>query len=227
MFADCKDVIPGTMHKTAKRLHLVWLAIAAAIAGGPVAAADESAAAGCLLAAGSGEPPTRALMLDGADSPAASLRLFCDRREIEQLTLPVPHGQTARVTLSLGGSGERELAYRLGVATAGGQSSSWLVIDAPSGIIPAGSRRPVTLTFHAHEALEVRSRHRLDLIIELGAGDKQVELSVPVELHVLEEAPLFRNRFEVDPVLGQFSQRAPRSRPALQTSAPAGGSTGE
>jgi len=91
------------------------------------------------------------------------------------------------------------------LASEGGEPE-WLTID-PQAVQAADA--PVRLVLRSGSELVPGSTHQA--LVRFAVEDNElVELAVSLE--IADEGPLFRDRFEVDPVLGQFSYRAPRPR---------------
>lgn len=99
----------------------------------------------------------------------------------------------------------------------GGQApaTGWLQIDPESRQQADRSSHQLRITAGA----DLVPGDRRELQLQVSLGDGQLDREIPVTLIVQQETPLFRSRFEVDPVLGQFSYRLPPPRaPSADTS---------
>jgi len=89
-------------------------------------------------------------------------------------------------------------------------SPEWISFDHENARLLPGRAMAVSVTVSPGRQFEPGSVHRAWL--EVLVDGERVNALIPIRLYVLEESPLFRSRFEVDPVLGQFSYRPARAR---------------
>jgi hypothetical protein len=165
---------------------------------------------GCLIAGSSDTPDqfTAELPLLSLARPSRltnSIEVRCDQLGLAEVVVEIEPGQTFSLELMIDtartGSARLSLAEPLDDPL----DSAWLQIQ-PLTEAPRG-RLSSTLVFRAPPELAPGERHETSLQIQL--GDSIENRSIPITLIVVPEGPLFRNRFEVDPVLGQFSYRLP------------------
>lgn len=161
----------------------------------PVAGQDRP---DCLISPGemtAQSAPDGPVMLDLPGGPA-SIELDCQGRQLERLLVRLPIGSRHDITLYTASGRNRE-SWK--ATSTDGAPLDWVELDA--------SRR------HANSMiLQIRSprnaapgdRLSARLSIEPDNGDAE-RFVVPIDVELTEEAPMFRDQFDVDPVIGQFS----------------------
>lgn len=142
------------------------------------------------------------------------MTINCRHGRIESLAITLPPGSESRIELGLVYRSERAAPLTVRVAAPADSNPDadlgWLA--AATDVAEAGVDRavPVSVTVRAGRRFEPGSIHRLQ--VEFVVGDNRASALLPVTLTVGDESPLFRSRFEVDPVLGQFSYRPAKTR---------------
>ena len=163
---------------------------------------------GCLTANGHLQPeesgPAELFLTAAADDSGVVSRLSCVDGSLERISLRVEPGQHAEIALTLSNAGFEPTLISQAMASEHAWSSEWVHLEVLQGEVPAGGALPVALIVSVPTDYAPGTRHeqRFDLVGEEGKG-----LSVVVALEVIEEQPMFRDGFDVDPVLGQFSYR--------------------
>lgn len=143
----------------------------------------------------------------------------CREGGLESLSVTLPPGAEATLELGVMYRGERAgpLSIRTAAISEGDaddqepeDDAAWIAAHSDTTQLQPGRLTSVSLVVDADRGLEPGSVHRIQ--IEFSVGDGPAQLIVPVSLKVLDDQPLFRDRFEVDPVLGQFSYRPSKTR---------------
>jgi hypothetical protein len=138
-----------------------------------------------------------------SDDSGVIQQLGCEAGSLQQATVRMEVGERAEIGLLIANPGDEAVQVgnfdRIGAKWATG----WGYLNVSRAEVPAGGFLPITLVVHvpADYAPGNRKEHTFHLT---NADDA---LSVTVRLEVVAEQPLFRDGFDIDPVLGQFSQR--------------------
>jgi len=129
------------------------------------------------------------------------------------LTVEQSPGTRARVDLLLSSHHAEELIYHIDLRTTDSGAIDWLASEPSAGRLAPGRSETLALSIDAHTSLPPLSSHSVMLLITLHDEQSEYRIELPVHVLIGAEPSLFRDEFEVDPVLGQFSQR-PDSQPA-------------
>ncbi len=145
------------------------------------------------------------------DQAGVVARLSCANGSLEQITLRAEPGQRSEVALALANVGFDPALISTAMTADAAWNAEWVHLEVLQAEVPAGGVLPISLVLAVPSDSEPGSRHehRFDLV-----GEEGEILSVAVVLEVIAEQPMFRDGFDVDPVLGQFSYR---SSPALNS----------
>ncbi len=188
---------------TFSKASMAVLAVAVFVCG--LVVADE-AEAGCLSVSEAlleaGDSASELFLAAAADEGGVVARLSCVNGSVERIALRAEPGQQADVALALANAGFDPALISSAMAGEGAWASDWVHLEVLQGEVPAGGVLPISLVLSVPNDFAPGSRHehRFDLI-----GEEGEALSVIVTLEVIEEQPMFRDGFDVDPVLGQFS----------------------
>ncbi|QOC21354.1 hypothetical protein IC757_09830 [Wenzhouxiangella sp. AB-CW3] len=193
--------------KTIRPIIGLWCGAGLILAGLAAAVSAESVGErGCLgldLLSESALEEQRLAFLATVDDEAGLLhRLACSRGSVERLQLRAEPGQQARVGLLLANPGPDPVLISRDMTRDAAWASDWVYLELPGAEIQPGSFLPATLVITVPDDYSPGERfeHRFGLL----EGSEKLELSVALE--VIREQPMFRDDFEVDPVIGQFSQ---------------------
>ncbi len=159
----------------------------------------------------SDDHPVELFLAATSDDSGIVSRLFCVNGSVEQINLRAEPGQQAEVAFALANAGFDPALISSAMTRDAAWSSEWAHLEILKGEVPAGGVLPVSLVVSVPNDFAPGSRHeqRFELVGETGET-----LSVRVSLEVIEEQPMFRDGFDVDPVLGQFSyHQAPEFNP--------------
>lgn len=169
-------------------------------------AASSAAAAGtCVVDSELSAPLTASdatLTLARPATQAESFEALCNAQGLAELIIEIQPGQ--RLALELLIQHPQAATARLSAGSSD-RSAKWLEFDPAPGQQEGFWRYPLKVSALA----EFEAGDRLELVLEVSLAENSFNREIPITLIVQQEAPLFRNRFEVDPVLGQFSYRLP------------------
>jgi len=127
----------------------------------------------------------------------ATVSFACQAGDVSGVTIRLVPGQAAQARLFVAASPEHIAA----LAAENGLPPEWCQVE--SHVLDSGTTA-VTLSIATPPTAEVGQvfSDRLRLSPD---RDGQPGLEIPVTLEFIEEGPLFRDKFDVDPVIGQFS----------------------
>ncbi len=123
----------------------------------------------------------------------------CDGLGVRDLSLTIEQGQRLEFRLLVDHKPEHRLAVDW---EADGTDDGWLSLTESETPHPGFSA--VTLTVDGRGRTQSVSGR---LTLQLSSDSVTVEQPIDLRIAFEEETPLFRNRFEVEPLPGQFSQR--------------------
>lgn len=137
------------------------------------------------------------------DESGVVAELRCKGGSVRHVGLRAEPGQRADVAMLLANAGVDAVVIGSAMSGDAAWTSEWVHVEVFHGAVPAGGFLPLSLAIHvpADFTPGTRSEHQFELV----DGDEAFTLTVGLE--VIEEQSMFRDGFEVDPVLGQFSYR--------------------
>ena len=188
---------------TFSRARTAVIAVAVTLSG--MALADE-VDSGCMSVSEallhSDDAPVELFLAAAEDESGVVARLSCVDGSVEGVALRAEPGQQAEVALSLANAGFEPALISSAMTADAAWNSDWVHLEVLQGEVPAGGVLPISLVLSVPAEFVPGSRHehRFELV---GEGGETLWLSV--DLEVIEEQPMFRDTFEIDPVLGQFS----------------------
>ncbi|RFF32019.1 hypothetical protein [Wenzhouxiangella sediminis] len=148
----------------------------------------------CLVASESGRLPEGVRAIEPlVDSRLEVIRVACADNRVSGLTIKLVAGRSTVARILLVG-GSRHAASLTGA----GLPNAW--VDLSARRIGAGTTL-LTLSVEAPDSAEAGSTFS-DILSVKRSGR---EFDIDVSLEVLDEGPLFRDEFDVDPMMGQFS----------------------
>jgi hypothetical protein len=138
-----------------------------------------------------------------SDAAGVVARIQCADGSLERLVVRAEPGQRAEVQLLLANAGLEPVMIGHDMTAEQAWSSDWVHLEMFAGEVPAGDFLPISLVLDVPAGFEPGSRHEQQFVL-IDEGER---LALTVILEVIEEQPMFRDGFEIDPVLGQFSYR--------------------
>ncbi|AKS42288.1 hypothetical protein [Wenzhouxiangella marina] len=132
--------------------------------------------------------------------------LSCSSHGLADLSLNLIAGETRRILLELEQAAYVKGIYHLELRNADDQGVDWASITPSAGELMRGRSGRLALDISTPPGSILPATHALELFVLLHNGEQRWSMTLPIEVRVDEEQPLFRNRFEIDPVIGQFSQ---------------------
>ena len=178
-----------------------------------VLAAAGHAGQGCLAdpdpgaAESSGQDAARGLsifMLATGDRAGVVRRLSCSEGSLNRAAVQMEPGQRAKIELLVANPADVPVFIGHALSLDSLTSVDWIQIEQLHIAIEPGGYALMSLVIDVPANLQPGQRHeqKFELI-----GDDGSELPLNITLEIIEEQPMFRDGFEIDPVLGQFSQR--------------------
>ena len=144
--------------------------------------------------------------------PTRSERDCADRSELDTARVEVGLGSQRVLVAELWQERFEQAILHAELLAEDGSAVDWAQIEPAAATLGAGT----ALNFEL--VLAPAAGHRpgqvlpLILSIDLHDGQNRLAISTRLEVTVGEEAPLFRERFEIEPVIGQFSYRPSNPR---------------
>lgn len=143
--------------------------------------------------------------LQPANRNPSELRFTCGQADLASIAVGLTSGQAREVTLLLGNTTTRPLNFRIGLFPDHAVSPRWLQIEPESGTLAAGAQVRARLVMTAPAGFVPETATAQQLLFTVDDGKKEYVSAMTVELEIREEGPMFRDDFQVDPVIGQFS----------------------
>lgn len=114
----------------------------------------------------------------------------------------LPPGQAAQAWVLIENTGDQILQVSPERTRADG--SQVMIETEPASVEPGSSLRlPISMKIDPDTDFGTAFLHQIALTLDHGEGDNQT-LILPIRLEAIDPDELFRQRFEVEPVLGQF-----------------------
>lgn len=133
----------------------------------------------------------------------------CGDHPLESLSIGLASGNELTLSLSLSQLEVDRAVFHVDRISQGEEATDWLLVSPAAGEMISGQPIDLALTVAATADLVPESRHHQIVRISFHDGTESWSIDLPVTLRVDAEQSLFRDQFEVDPVLGQFSFRLP------------------
>lgn len=128
-----------------------------------------------------------------------AIEIACLDRQVERISVVLPAGSGRELVLLVGRHSGVEIKTGLE------ESADWANVAVEAS--RDGSAGRVVISFRAPDDAEEGTVLAGELQLYAPAmRDDRRPTSIPLQLTVRGEAPLFRDQFDVDPVIGQFSQ---------------------
>ena len=150
------------------------------------------------------------------------LQTICPTGTIERIQLTAAVGAASNLQVSFEQNEFGNAIYHIDVRDAAQRPINWIKVSPAAGEI---STVAATLELSITPPVELMaSVQTVTLKFRLHDGSQSWTRDIELQITVDEEQPLFRDQFEIDPVIGQFSQRTPARRAASFATAAQGSS---
>lgn len=123
------------------------------------------------------------------------VEIACEDGRVAGVTMRLVPGQLGRVDLFLTG----QSAPRATFFSDEGMPSEWSRMEIRT---PDSGGTVITLKIETPDSVQAGPVYSGQARL----GDDRSGVTIPVTVELIEDAPLFRDTFDVDPVIGQFSQ---------------------
>ncbi|MFU8831905.1 MAG: hypothetical protein ACNA7J_07075 [Wenzhouxiangella sp.] len=154
-------------------------------------------------------------VIDPDTNAESVVTVACSAKSVEAISVLLAPRREAVIELVLTRHASGDARFNATVIAPDGVSSDsladWLTLEPQTGFAMAATGATVRVILRSTPELAPGSTHELLLTFELVEDDNVSVVEIPLMVEIQGEDPMFRDRFEVDPVLGQFSYRAPRS----------------
>ncbi|GEM_PF-2089541 len=139
-----------------------------------------------------------------AGARSGEVAIACTEGRPATIDAGIEPGQKVMIVLVIDNDSDSPAHFQIDPYEADSTGGNWIEINPTSGSVPPGNRFHVGITLSVPSGLATGSVQELDLNLDV-TGTEGFFTRLPVTMTVREEQPLFRDRFDVDPVLGQFS----------------------
>ncbi|MEN1728508.1 MAG: hypothetical protein AAGJ52_08705 [Pseudomonadota bacterium] len=152
-----------------------------------------------------------AVTISPGDQPE-SLQFACASGALQGVNLNAEAGLSTTLTIQLEQSLFSDSIYHVDLFDIDQQRIDWIAAAPSAGELSNTGTASVELTVTPPPEL-INTVQAVQVVLQLHNGEKSWTRELNFSVTVGEEQPLFRDQFEIDPVIGQFSQRAP-ARPS-------------
>jgi len=154
-------------------------------------------------------------------SSASELQTVCPTGSLERVNLTAAVGAETLLNFEFQQNAFNEAIYHLDLRDAEKRPVDWIVASPRAGEIASTGLASIELTIRPPVEL-LFSVQQVTVGVSIHDGSESWSRDLDLQITVGEEQPLFRDQFEIDPVIGQFSQRAqPPRRIHLISAGPA------
>lgn len=153
----------------------------------------------------------------------ATLRSVCPNGNLELLDLTATVGARTALEFEFQQLAFDQAIYHLDLRDADQRPVDWITATPVAGEIDGLTSARIELLIEPPVDL-VSTVQSISVGVTLHDGEKSWSRDLRLQITVADEQPLFRDQFEIDPVIGQFSQRSePTRRLRLIAAQPHGG----
>ncbi len=175
------------------QVRLLTLALAIALVSGSLAAAESAC-----------EDASQWLSIGPKDVLSASgARLSCPEEQTLLLDLELGPEQQRELAIELRNADDRERKFR--VELGNGEAPGWLDLSPDQGTIAPGESQMLNATIVANPLTAIDGSLSETLEINIEAAEEVMTLKLTIEVRIGNDDPLFRDTFDVEPVIGQFN----------------------
>jgi hypothetical protein len=141
--------------------------------------------------------------VDGGE-PAQAV---CSQGTLERINLSAAIGAQREVEIDLQQSAFAESIYHLELRGPDRAPVDWIEAAPPAGELSDAETARIRLTLTPPAEL-ISTIQTVVLSVKVHDGQQSWSRDLELRITVTEEQPLFRDRFDIAPVIGQFSQRS-------------------
>jgi hypothetical protein len=151
------------------------------------------------------------------------IQAVCNQGSLERLSLSAAIGAQRQVEFDLHQSAFAESIYHLEIRDLDRSPVDWIHAAPAAGELNDAESARIRLTVTPPAEL-VSTIQTVFLNLKVHNGQQSWSRDLELRVTVVDEQPLFRDRFDIAPVIGQFSQRSSQPSPVHLTTAniPAG-----
>lgn len=143
--------------------------------------------------------------MQSANRAPSGFRFTCGQHDLASVSVALAPTQAREVALVLGNTTTQPLKFRIGLFPDNEVSPRWLRVEPESGTLAAGGRVQARLVLTAPADFVPETVLERQLVFTIEGDSREYVSTVTVELEMREDGPMFRDDFQVDPVIGQFS----------------------
>lgn len=144
-------------------------------------------------------------------SSAGELHTVCPTGSLERVNLTAAVGSETRLNFEFQQSAFDQAIYHLDLRDAEQRPVEWIVASPRAGEIASTGSARIELAISPPLEL-VSSIQLITVGVAIHDGSKSWSRDLDLQITIGEEQPLFRDQFEIDPVIGQFSQQTQPAR---------------
>ena len=143
-------------------------------------------------------------MLTTGDRAGVVRHLSCEGGSLNRAAVQMEPGQRAKIELLVANPADVPVFIGHALSVDSFASVDWMQLERIHLAIAPGGYALISLFIDVPLDVQPGQHHEQNFHL---TGDDGSELPLQITLEVIEEQPMFRDGFEIDPVLGQFSQR--------------------
>lgn len=143
-------------------------------------------------------------LLATGDRAGVVRRLSCEKGSLNRVAMQMEPGQRAEIELLIANPADMPVFIGHALRLDSISTVDWIQLEQLHLAIAPGGFASMSLFIDVPPNMQPGQRHEQSFKL---TGDDGSELPLDITLEVIEEQPMFRDGFEIDPVLGQFSYR--------------------
>ncbi len=155
-------------------------------------------------------------------SERSALQIVCSSGSVDRVNLTAELGVATALSIDLQQSAFADSIYHVDIRDLAQRPISWIEVAPPAGELSNTGTASIELVMNPPAEL-ISSVQTIVVSLTIHDGSKSWSRDLELQITISEEQPLFRSRFEIDPVIGQFSYKAPVRRSAPLAAATASG----
>jgi len=144
-------------------------------------------------------------------SVRSELQMVCPAGNLERVNLTSAVGSATVLSFDFQQSAFDQAIFHLDLVDADQRPVEWITASPQAGEIDRTSSARIELAINPPLDL-ISSVQHITVGVTIHDGTKSWSRELDLQITVGEEQSLFKDQFEIDPVIGQFSQQAPQPR---------------